>query len=353
VNDTRFRSPQSTVAQPWERLREHLAAAGLDLDLTEPPQQYAGGLANLNYRIAVDGQPAVLRRPPPGPGAEGANDLPREFRVLSALAPVFPLAPAALHLCTDPAVIGAPFEVLEHREGDAIGGTVPDAARVDGAGQALTASLIGAMAALHALDPEAIGLTDLGRPDGFLSRQVEGWARRGAAVYPDGAPPALTAVVEHLRKLPAPAPTRPVVLHGDLKLDNLLVDLSTLQPVGLIDWDLATRGDAEFDLAVLLSYWIEPEDPEPLHALGQVPSLEPGFPRRSGVIAAYESATGKPCGDLRFPVTLARLRLAVAWVQLYRLFQRGDVVDPRYADFERIAMDVLTWIADTLTDPPL
>lgn len=348
-----WRAREDQVPQDWPRLAAYLHAQGLRLDLDVEPRQFATGLANLNYCVSVDGALAVLRRPPSGPLAEGANDLAREFRVLDALHGPLPLVPRPLHLCLDTSVLGAPFEVIEHRSGTAVGGRLPDeiADRPD-AGPALTSSLVTTMATLHSLDPDALGLSDLGRPEGFLRRQVVGWARRADAVFPDGRPRALSAIVEHLERTVVEE-SAVALLHCDLKFDNILFDLQTLQPTAAVDWDMATRGDPLFDLAVLLSYWIEADDPAPLHDLGQVPSLEPGFPSRREVAAQYSAASGRPLEDLGFHLTLARLRLAVAWVQLYRQYERGTVRDPRYATFEKTAQAVLDWTADTLAAPPL
>ncbi|WP_236705369.1 phosphotransferase, partial [Frankia sp. ACN1ag] len=226
----------------------------------------------------------------------------------------------------------------------------PDGLGPPGAGSVpgrLTATLLAAMAALHALDPASVGLGELGRPGGFLGRQVEGWARRAAAVYPEGLPAAATAVIGWLRDAVADVPAGEVrLIHCDLKFDNMLVDPVTLAPVAVLDWDMATRGDPLFDLAVLLSYWIEPDDPPALHELRQVPSLEPGFPRREQVAAAYFAAVGRPPADLGFHLALARLRLAIAWMQLHRRFADDPVAGPRYAGFARIADAVLGWTAD-------
>jgi aminoglycoside phosphotransferase (APT) family kinase protein len=361
--DPRFRPPEATVAQPWDRVAAELARHGLHLDTDVAPRQFAGGLANLNYLVSVDGSATVLRRPPPGPSAEGANDMAREWRVLSRLGAGYPLAPRGVHFCTDTGVLGAQFQLLEYRDGVTVGATLPaalaaaappgtaaarlgplDTATVPGQ---LTSTLLTAMAALHALDPAVVGLGELGRPEGFLGRQVEGWARRAAAVYPDGLPAAATAVIGWLRHAVADVPAGEVrLIHCDFKFDNMLVDPVTLAPVAVLDWDMTTRGDPLFDLAVLLSYWIEPDDPPALHELRQVPSLEPGFPRREQVAAAYFDAAGRPPAELGFHLALARLRLAIAWMQLYRRFADDPVAGPRYAGFARIADAVLRWTAD-------
>jgi len=343
-----FRPDSATVGQDWPRVAEWLAGQGLVLDVGVPARQFAGGVANLNYLVVADGQPAVFRRPPDGPVAEGASDMAREHRVLHRLAARYPLAPRSIAFCDDPGVIGAPFQLIDYRPGVAVGDRLPtDVADRADAGDVLTGALLSAMADLHRLDPADVGLGDLGRPDGFLGRQVEGWARRAAAAYDGHPPPEVDVVVSHLRRH-VPPESSVALLHGDLKFDNLLVDLHRLEAVAVVDWDMATRGDPLFDLAVLLSYWIEPQDPVDVHGLRQVPSLEPGFPSRADVAERYFAAVGRPPVDLRFHLALARFRLAIAWRQLFRLYRQGAFGDDRYAAFDGLAQSILRWTADSL-----
>jgi aminoglycoside phosphotransferase (APT) family kinase protein len=269
--------------------------------------------------------------------AAGASDMAREWRVVSALAPHVPLVPRGLAFCDDAAVLGTPFLVLEYRPGIAIGGTLP--AGADAA--ALLDATLTAMVALHALSPDAVGLGDLGKPDGFYARQLRGWAGRAAAVWPEGLPPVANALIATLEATPPPVDAAPVLLHMDLKPDNLLVDPLTMAPRAMIDWDMATRGPRGFDLAILLSYWIEVGDPAAVQALNAVPSLVPGAPSRVAVAARYRALGGAEPGPLGWPLALARLRLAVAWMQLYRKWQRGEMAGGRYAGFETLALAIL------------
>ena len=318
----------TSAAQDWSALRRHLAAAGWQLDDVEP-RQFAGGAANLNYLISLDSSPVVLRRPPPGQLAEGASDMAREWRVLSTLPPHYGLAPQGLLFCDDSSVLGAPFQLIEYRDGLTIGGQLPAAlqGRAE-CGSALTAALVDALATLHRLDPDEVGLGTLGRPDGFLERQVEGWARRAEVAYEQSAPPEVVAIVSWLRQCP-PEPVPASLIHGDLKLDNMIVDPETLAPVAVVDWDMATRGDPLFDVAVLASYWVDETDPSDLRRIGQLPSLEPGFGTRAELVHAYFSAAGTSPRELGFLLTLARLRLAIAWQQLNLLYRRGALADPQ------------------------
>jgi aminoglycoside phosphotransferase (APT) family kinase protein len=140
------------------------------------------------------------------------------------------------------------------------------------------------------------------------------------------------------------------LIHLDFKFDNMLLDFESMQPVAVVDWDMATRGEPLFDLAVLLSYWIEPTDPSEVHGLGQVPSLVPGFASRTEVVERYFAAAGTEPVDLRFHLALARLRLAIAWQQLYQRYRRGALTGPHYAGFAELARSILGWTVATLDE---
>ena len=314
-----------------------LPSQGLALAPGSELIRLSGGIANRNDRIELTSGPAVLRRPPPGVLAAGASDMAREWRVVSALAPHVPLVPRGLAFCDDVSVLGTPFLVLEHRPGVAIGGTLPPGGDI----AALVDATLSAMIALHRLDPNAVGLGDLGKPDGFYARQLRGWRGRAEAVWPDGLPPVAAAHIAALEAAAPPEDAAPVLLHMDLKPDNLLVDAASMAPQAMIDWDMATRGPRGFDLAILLSYWIEAGDPPAVQSLNAVPSLVPCAPSRALLAARYQALGGGDPGPLGWPLALARLRLAVAWMQLYRKWQRGEMAGGRYVGFETLALAIL------------
>ncbi|MEC4838268.1 phosphotransferase family protein [Mycobacteroides chelonae] len=342
-----FRATAETTTQDWSALSSWVARQGHVLDASAA-RQFAGGKANLNYLVALDGRPAVFRRPPAGPIAEGANDMAREWRVLSRLNAGFALAPRGLLYCDDLDVLGAPFQFLEYREGLVIGGELP-AGLPGEAPERITATLIEAMTSLHAVKPESVGLGDLGKPEGFLERQLAGWTRRAHAVWPEGLPAIVTNLTSRLEQQ-IPEQSRVSLLHMDLKLDNMLVDRETLSPNAVIDWDMATRGCPLFDLAILTSYWMEPGDPTAVRAVNQMPTTTTGFASRRDVIDSYFTVAGMRPRPLHWQVACARLRLGVAWMQLYRKWQCGDLVGAGYADFEDIAMAVLSWAATQFTE---
>lgn len=340
ATDTEFRPAAQCVAQDWHAARAYLAAQGLALALDPPPRQLAGGLANLNYLVIVDGRETILRRPPPGPLPPGAHDVAREHRILANLWRAFPLAPRGLHLCRDASVLGAPFQLIEFRRGLAIGDSIPPhVLQADGrVGAKLAAMLLDVLITLHRVDPDEAGLGDLGRPDGFLERAVEGWAKRAALVC--GTAPCARELVAWLRNHRVPA-REPTLLHNDFKLDNVLLDPAALTPVALIDWDQGTRGDPLFDLATLLSYWTEPGDPPALHELRQMPTIGHGFPTRQQVVEAYARGSGRDVSDFRFYRVLALFKLAVVLYQLHGRGGESIARDPRYATLGRVADGLL------------
>lgn len=337
-----LRPDSETVPQDWQLLQRHLrAAAGLHLDLARPPRQFAGGLGNLNYLVSIDGAEYVLRRPPPGPLPRGANDMAREHRVLSVLWKHFPLAPRSIFHEGEATVLGAPFLIMEYRPGQVLGGAaLPPGLDSRTAGPSLASMMVEVLAGLHAVDPRSAGLHELGRPEGFLARNVEGWARR-AMESAEGAPhPAAAATIDWLRARPVPEQP-PVLLHSDFKLDNLVLDPLTLRPRALLDWDMSTRGDPLFDLATLLSYWVEPGDPPALQLLRQMPTALPGFPTRAEVVRAYAAATGRDVSDFLFHRVLALLKLGIVFQQLHARYRLGATQDARYAEFGALSEGIL------------
>ena len=338
-----FRPPELEDKQDWARLAAHLAQHGLALSTEPAPRQFVGGMGNLNYLMNVDGQQAVLRRPPVGPIPPGANDMRREHRILSRLWQAFALAPRGFHFCDDESVLGAPFFIMEFRDGRCIYEGLP--ADLAGQGGPITDMLIGTLATLHAVDTEAIGLGDFGRPEGFLTRAVEGWAKRCGLAMDDDPPPVAGQIADWLRaRLPAEQPAS--LLHNDYKLNNFLIAHDGYAPVALLDWDQGTRGDPLFDFGTLLSYWIEPDDPEAMHFMGQMPTAtDPSFPGRRTVVELYGRLSGRDISDILFHRVIGMFKLSVIFLQLYARHRRGDHRDPRLAELGGIGEDILdfTW----------
>lgn len=340
-----MRTEFETVPQYWTSLARYLESQGMRLDLESPPQQFAGGFANLNYLIRLDGKLAVLRRPPKGPLPPGSYDMSREYRILSKLWKVFPLAPRGLHFCEDARVIGADFQIIEYRDGISVRNQLPAQIANDPASAAkLGYALVDILVELHRVDLGAIELETFGRPSGFLHRATEGWIKRASmAVEGWGSPSTLQLIVElahWLRENVAEGSGGPLI-HNDFKLDNVLLDPVSLAPRAVLDWDQGTRGDGLFDLAVLLSYWTESNDPTAMHLLAQMPTAQPGFPTRLEIANRYAIALDRDLQDFRFYRVLAQLRTAVIFQQLHVRWRRGETRDPRYEKFGEVGEGLL------------
>ncbi len=330
-----FFDPGDQQAQDWDKLADWLEGQGHSFSADPPPHQFTGGFGNLNFFVNVDGMECVLRRPPLGPLPPGANDMGREFKVISGLNLGFPLAPKAIAFCGDPEVLGAPFFIMEYRSGLVIRDVIPDV--LTGRGVELSRMLIDVLNTFQQVDPAAVQLDDLGNPDGFLGRAVAGWIKRfhvaAADVYKDREIPASAQeVIAWLEAQPVP-PSDTTLLHNDYKINNIILDRQNpVTPIALLDWDMCTRGDPLFDFATLLSYWIHPDDPPAMHAHGQMPSgKDPSWLRRPEVIDYYAKVTGRDLSDLHFYRVLTAFKLGVIFAQIFARFCRGTTADPRIA----------------------
>ena len=336
-----LRSAADSVALDWSAVRAHLARHGLRLDDDPPPRQFAGGLANLNYLIHLDGKPVVLRRPPMGELPAGAYDMAREFRILSRLPDALPFIARGLHLCDDPAIIGQRFQIIEYRPGLVIREHMPpDLAHRKDVGDRLSQVLLETMAAIHAVDTKAVGLDDLGRPEGFLARAVSGWRKRGLAAKEDGTDALHNDVGAWLDQHIVPDGT-PALLHNDFKLNNMILDPADFSPRAVVDWDQGTRGDPLFDFATLLSYWIHADDPWAMHDMEQMPAVEACLCPRQEAVAAYARLSGRDMSDFVFHRVLAMYKLAVIFLQLGLRYRTGATTEPRYAPLTGIGTGIL------------
>jgi aminoglycoside phosphotransferase (APT) family kinase protein len=294
--------------------------------------QFAGGKANLTYLLTFpNGREVVLRRPPLGPLAEGSHDMSREFRVLSRLWKSFDKAPRALALCEDPDVIGSPFLVMERRGGVVVRGVIPmlfgggtDAQ----ANRRLSEVVIDTLAELHAVDPSSCDLDDLGHPDGYLSRQVEGWARRWNNARHENNPVADEVGVWLKEKMPSSP--KPTLLHNDWRLDNMAV--SPQDPgvcVAVYDWDMATRGDPLTDLGTLMGSWFDPGEVE--GTLGMMPTTVPGWLDRASAVERYGQRSGRDLAGVDWYLVFGAWKLAVILQQIYIRWLRGQTRDDRFS----------------------
>lgn len=353
LDDTMFRPETETIALDQEKLALFLAEQGFELEIG-PVRQFRGGLANLNYCLIVDGRAVVLRCAPKGELPRGAHDMAREHYVLSRLSKVFNLAPESVLLCEDKSILGSAFQLIEYRPGIIIRGTDMSAvSHIPDAGQRLADMMVQTLCDLHQVDTSAAGLEDFGKPEGFISRAIAGWTKRGLALNaPQG-------VLNHIQELhdwldaknqKGHAENTPTLLHSDFKLDNMILNPQTLHPTAIVDWDMSTRGEPLFDLATLLSYWCEPGDPPCMQRLGQMPTAEHNFPPRAEIIAAYGARSGRNLENIHMLHVCSMLKLAIIFLQLFERWKSGAMGDERYRQFDTLGAELLTFALDLRTE---
>ena len=319
-----------------QKLADYLADKRDILEVGDAPfviRQFGGGMANLTYEIDFGEKQFVLRRPPLGPVAKSAHDMGREYKVLSRLYEKFPLAPRAYLFCDDHDVIGSDFFVMARHYGTVVRKTMPEVfASNPQAPRQMSAALINALADFHAVDYEAIGLGDLGKPDGFLLRQIEGWHRRWHKAKPEEVP--LMDVLYEWLKANVPEKTAASLIHNDYKLDNVMVnteDPSKL--VAIFDWDMCTLGDPLSDLGTLMTYWSDETDPPHMKMLGTtfMPVGTYDFMSRAELLERYAARSGRDLSDIGFYHVLGLFRLIVILAQIYIRYVRGQTKDKRFA----------------------
>ncbi|MBI2152956.1 MAG: phosphotransferase family protein [Candidatus Rokubacteria bacterium] len=304
-------------------------------------EQFPGGHSNLTSLLRYGEREFVMRRPPVGPVAPTAHDMTRGHRALNALWREFPPAPRPYLLCEDPSV--------ERRRGIVIRREWPKELGDDPATRRKASeAMVDVMAALHAVDYAAAGLGTLGKPDGFVQRQVKGWAERWERAK-DREVQAITDLARWLAER-IPKPTDATLVHGDLKLDNVMLDAT--DPGGVVavlDWEMCTTGDPLVDLGQLLCYWAETGDPYPRReSVVQVTTL-PGFYTREQIVARYAEKTGRDVSKIAFYEIFAIYKTAVVVQQIYIRWKRGQTKDERFAGMgprvEALAQAALTLAA--------
>jgi len=304
-------------------------------DLPLQIQQFGGGHANLTYLLRFGSGSNVveyvLRRPPIGPVAPGSHDMSREFKALSSLHRGFPLAPRAYYLCEDPSLIGGPFFVMERRHGIVVRGGVPQAfggGRDPVANRKLSQVVIDTLVDFHAVDPKPIGLDEMGRPEGFLERQVKGWAGRWERSRTGDLPIAEEVLHWLLDQLPASPPPTP--LHNDWRLDNMAVaEDDPGRCVAVYDWDMFTIGDPLADLGTVLATWSDPgETPA---GTNPMPTQSAGFLTRAEAVTRYGERSGRDVSRVPYYLVFGTFKMAVVLQQIYFRFYKGQTQDARFA----------------------
>lgn len=308
--------------------------------------QFHSGYSNLTYLISIGDTDLVLRRPPFGKKAKTAHDMGREFRILTELRPFFPYAPEALLYCDDPAVMDEPFYVMRRLNGIILRADLPKDFPLDEAGIGkLSQRWIGVLSELHNLDYKKTGLSDLGNPAGYVSRQVKGWSERYRnARTPDV--PDYEAVMAWLAKEMPADHDKPALIHNDYKFDNVVLDPKDPTKItGVLDWEMTTIGDPLLDLGSSLGYWVENGDSEEMKMIHTLPTLAPGMWTRKEVVKHYSEMTGTNIDNFAWYYCFGLFRLAVIAQQIYYRFYHGQTQDKRFG-LLGFAVGVLEKMAD-------
>ena len=291
-------------------------------------QQFPSGFSNLTYLLQLGQQELVLRRPPFAAQAKGGHDMAREYRVLTTLKPIYPLVPQPLLYCEDTNVIGAPFYVMQRMQGVIIRGGGKQMDIAPEVYKKLSTAFVQALADMHAIDVTATGLVQLGKPEGYVQRQVIGWTERYRKAQTDEQPAVeqlMTWLAQHI-----PAETGVSLIHNDFKYDNLVLNPTDLsQIIAVLDWEMCTVGDPLLDLGTSLGYWMEKTDPEPLRIFG--PTTHAGNFTRQEVLDTYQRITGRAVTNPVFYYVFGLFKICVICQQIYYRYKHGHTQDSRFA----------------------
>ena len=327
-------------------LRSELAVllSGSDPGAKLELKQFPGGHSNLTYLVRYGDREFVLRRPPLGPVAPTAHDMPREYKLLAVIHPHFPLAPKPVLLCEDRSIIGVPFYLMERRRGLIVRVNLPlqIAENLD-LRRRLSESVVDTLVALHAVDIESTGVVQIGKPSGFVERQVRGWADRWLRSK-TGELAEMDQVSGWLvERIPSRVEGEATIVHNDFKLDNIMLDADDpARVLAVLDWEMCTVGDPLVDLGLFLTYWTMKG---PDNSADQDNSLRavtngPGWLTREEIIERYAAKTGRDLSWIVFYETFARFKVAVVIQQIYFRYVQGQTRDERFSKFDSLVREL-------------
>ena len=301
-------------------------------------RQFAGGASNLTYLVRYPDRDLILRRPPFGHKAKSAHDMLREAKIMTALKPVYPYVPTVVAICSDPAVMEADFYVMER-----INGIIPRQDLPEGLNlsvedtRKLCLNVINRMIELHQVDYQAAGLDSLGKGEGYVRRQIEGWIDRYHKAKTDDVGD-FEAVMAWLKdKMPA-NDVATCLIHNDFRFDNVVLNpANPFEVIGVLDWEMATLGDPLMDLGNTLAYWVQADDDALFQQVRRQPTHLPGMLTRQEVIDYYGSKTGYRVDNFDFYALYGLFRLAVIVQQIYYRYFHGQTKNPAFAGFGHIS----------------
>ncbi len=303
-------------------------------------RQFPSGHSNLTYSVTLGETEMVLRRPPFGSKVKTAHDMGREYRVLEKLHASYP-APKPLLYCDDESVLGAPFYVMERVHGIILRQELPPGLELTPSiARRLSESFIDNLAALHELDYAALGLADLGKPQGYVERQVKGWTQRyyGSKTHDLPEVERITAWL----KENMPAQGAATLIHNDYKYDNMVLDANDItRIVAVLDWEMCTLGDPLTDLGTALGYWVQADDPPDIRPARWGPTAVPGSLKRLELLERYRAKTGRDVSNIVFYYVFALFKTAVIIQQIYYRYFHGLTKDERFASMGEVTKMLL------------
>ncbi|HEY0093706.1 MAG TPA: phosphotransferase family protein [Archangium sp.] len=331
LDRTRAVRPGEELDAAW--LEKYLAEKVPGLTGPLGVEQFPGGHSNLTYLLRMGEKELVLRRPPFGAKAiKAGHDMGREYRILSGLLPVYPKVPRPLVFCGEgESPMGVPFYVMERARGVIIRAKPPKGIELTpDFMRRLSENFVDNLVELHAVDWRAAGLGEIGKPEGYLGRQVAGWTERYGKARTDDIPEmerVATWLAGHL-----PAELAPTLIHNDYKYDNLVLDPDHLPNIrAVLDWEMATIGDPLSDLGMALAYWAQADDAEERLALPFGLTMLPGNLTREQVVARYAEKSGRDVSGIAFHYVLSLFKVSVIAQQIYSRFKQGLTKDERFA----------------------
>jgi len=318
----------------WQVLDRHLKSVLPGLEGPPEISQFAGGNSNLTYRMKYANDDLVVRRPPFGTKAKSAHSMIREYRIMNELKPLYPCVPDTLHYTDDESIIGSEFYVMRKVRGQVIKETLPP--EWNFSPEDTRRFCIGfwdKLVELHQVDYEAAGLGDFGRPQGYAERQILGWnGRYERVITPDV--DEFTDVRQWLEARIPPECGRHSVLHGDFRIDNVILDEDDPSRIlAVLDWEICALGDPLMDLGNALAYWLEADDPKGIRNLQMQPSDASGMLTRREILDHYQDRTGIDTADFAFYTVYGYWRNAVILQQIYYRYFHGQTEDPRFRGF--------------------
>jgi aminoglycoside phosphotransferase (APT) family kinase protein len=293
-------------------------------------RQFPSGHSNLTYSVSLGEKEMVLRRPPFGSKVKSAHDMGREYQVLEKLHPAYPAPKPLLH-CVDESILGAPFYLMERVSGVILRRNLPQGMELPhSTARSLSEAFIDNLAALHSLDYTALGLAALGKPQGYLQRQVNGWIERYSGSKTEELAEVETLATWLRHRMPEQG--EGTLVHNDYKFDNMVLDAADITQIrAVLDWEMCTLGDPLTDLGTALAYWVQADDPPDMQMVRWGPTGIGGSLTRAQIVERYRQKTGRNVSNIVFYYVFALFKVAVIIQQIYYRYHHGLTKDPRFA----------------------